>query len=162
MTIKTGESLPEGTLLKLGESGPAAVKVSELTKGRKVVLFGLPGAYTGVCTTAHVPSFIRSKAGFDAKGVDEIVCVSVNDPFVMDAWSKATGAGEAGLSFLGDASGEFVKALGLDFSAPPAGLFGRSKRFAMLVEDGVVKVLHVEESPGVCVVSAGESLLEDI
>ena len=127
-----------------------------------MVLFGLPGAYTGVCTTAHVPSFIRTKDAFAAKGVDEVICVSVNDPFVMGAWAKDTGADVAGLSMLGDAEGTFIKALGLDFTAPPAGLIGRSKRFALYAEDGVVKVLQVETSPGECTVSAGESLLEAI
>ena len=126
------------------------------------MLFGLPGAYTGVCTTAHVPSFIRTKDAFAAKGVDEVICVSVNDPFVMGAWAKDTGADVAGLSMLGDAEGTFIKALGLDFTAPPAGLIGRSKRFALYAEDGVVKVLQVETSPGECTISAGESLLEAI
>ena len=92
--------------------------------------------------------------------MDDVICVSVNDPFVMGAWAKDTGADVAGLSMLGDAEGAFIKALGLDFTAAPAGLFGRSKRFALYAEDGVVKVLQVEESPGNCTISAGESLLD--
>ncbi len=159
MTIKTGDSLPDATLVTMTAEGPAPVSIKDKTAGRKVVIFGLPGAYTGVCSTAHVPSFIRTKDQFAAKGVDEIICVSVNDPFVMGAWAKDTGADEAGLTFLGDAQSEFTKAIGMDFTAPPAGLIDRSKRYAMYVEDGVVKVLNLEESPGTCEISAGEGLL---
>lgn len=162
MPISVGQSLPEAQLLRMGDKGPEQVSVADLAKGRKLVIFGLPGAYTGTCTTAHVPSFMRAKGGFDAKGVDEIVCVSVNDPFVMKAWGEATGASAAGISFLGDAEGAFTKALGLDFSLPAAGLIGRSKRYALYAEDGVVKVLHLEENPGVCEVSGGEALLAAI
>ena len=97
MTISVGQSLPDANLLRMGEDGPEAVALSSKLKGRKVVVFGLPGAYTGVCTTAHVPSFIRNKAKFDAKGVDEIICISVNDPFVMKAWGESTGATAAGV-----------------------------------------------------------------
>ena len=160
--IKTGDTLPDATFQKLGADGPEGVKVSDLTKGRKVVLFGLPGAFTGTCTTAHVPSFIRTADQFKAKGVDEIVCVSVNDVFVMKAWGESTGAAAAGITMLGDAASEFTKAIGLDFDAPPAGLYGRSKRYSMYIEDGVVKNLNLEESPGVCDLSGGETLLEQI
>lgn len=162
MTISVGDKLPDATLLTLGEAGPASVSLSEKLAGRKVVIFGLPGAYTGTCSTAHVPSFIRTKDDFEAKGVDEIICVSVNDPFVMKAWSDATGATEAGLSFFGDASAEFTTAIGMDFTAPPAGLINRSKRYAMYVEDGEVKVFQAEENPGVCDISGGEALLASI
>ena len=96
--IATGDTLPDATLIQLGADGPEGVRVSEKTKGRKVVIFAVPGAYTGTCTTAHVPSFIRTKSQFDAKGVDEVICVAVNDPFVMGAWGEATGATEAGLN----------------------------------------------------------------
>lgn len=159
MTLTVGEKLPAATLLKIGANGPEAVDLAALTAGRKVVIFAVPGAYTGVCTTAHVPSFIRTKPQFDAKGVDEILCVSVNDPFVMKAWGEATGASAAGITLLADAEAAFTKAIGMAFSAPPVGLIDRSARYAMLVEDGVVKVLHREESPGVCELSAGEGLL---
>ncbi|WP_417250447.1 peroxiredoxin [Celeribacter sp.] len=162
MTITIGDTLPAGTVLTIGENGPEAVDLDTKFKGRKVALFGLPGAYTGTCTTAHLPSFIRTKGQFDAKGVDEVICISVNDPFVMDAWSKDTGAGDAGLTMLADAEGAFIKALGLDFTAPPAGLYGRSQRFALYAEDGVVKALNVEDNAGECTVSAGEALLDAI
>ena len=160
MTISVGDTLPDAELYVLGESGPETVKMSSLTAGRKVVVFGLPGAYTGTCSSAHVPSFMRTKAQFDDKGVAEIICVSVNDPFVMSAWGDATGATEAGLTFLGDALSTFTKEIGMDFDAPPAGLVARSKRYAMIVENGVVTALNVEDNPGVCETSAGEALLE--
>lgn len=162
MTISAGSTLPEASLLVFGANGPEKLDLADKVKGRKVVIFGLPGAYTGTCTTAHVPSFMRTKDGFAAKGVDEIICVSVNDPFVMKAWGESTGATEAGITFAGDADGSFTAALGLEFSAPAVGLIGRSKRYALYAEDGVVKVLHVEESPGVCEASGGESLLAAI
>ena len=162
MTISKGDTLPEATLVQLGEKGPEPVALADKTKGRKVVIFAVPGAFTPTCHSAHVPSFMRTKDAFADKGVDEIICVSVNDPFVMQAWGAATGAAEAGLTMLGDPESGFTRAIGMDFDAPPAGLLGRSKRYAMLVEDGVVKVLHLEESPGACEISAGESLLAAI
>lgn len=162
MTVSVGDRLPDVTLAYGGQNGPEQVRLGERLKGRKVVIFGLPGAYTGTCTTAHVPSFIRTKPGFDAKGVDEVICLSVNDPFVMKAWGEATGASAAGISMAGDVAAEFTKALGMNFTNAALGLFDRSKRYALYAEDGVVKVLHVEENPGVCDISGGESLLKAI
>ncbi|PTV95093.1 cytochrome c peroxidase [Rhodobacter aestuarii] len=162
MSITVGDKLPGATFLKMGAEGPEAVHLGDKMAGRKIVIFAVPGAFTGVCTTAHVPSFIRTKAAFDAKGVDEILCISVNDPFVMDAWGESTGATEAGITMLADAESAFTSAIEMDFTAPPAGLIKRSARYAMLVEDGVVKVLHREESPGTCEISAGESLLAEL
>ncbi len=160
--ISAGDALPDATLTRVGAEGPEQVRMSEKINGRKVVVFAVPGAFTPTCHSAHVPSFIRTKSQFSDKGVDEIICVSVNDPFVMKAWGEATGASEAGLTMLADASSEFTKAIGMDFDAPPAGLISRSKRYAMLVEDGKVSVLNIEESPGSCEISAGEGLLEAI
>lgn len=162
MTISTGDKLPEATLYRIGDNGPEAVSLGDLLSGRKIVLFGLPGAYTGTCTSAHVPSFIRTKSDFDGKGVDEIICVSVNDPFVMKAWSESTGAGAAGLTFLADPAAEFTKAIGMNFTAPPVGFYDRSKRFSLYAEDGVIKVLNAEDSPGTCEISAGETMLGQI
>ncbi|WP_170391446.1 peroxiredoxin [Ruegeria arenilitoris] len=160
--ISTGDTLPEATLIQMGADGPEEVRVSSKIKGRKVVIFAVPGAFTPTCHSAHVPSFMRTKDQFAAKGVDEIICVSVNDPFVMKAWGEATGATAAGLTMLADPASEFTKAIGMDFDAPPAGLIARSKRYAMLVEDGKVVALNLEESPGACEISAGEGLLEVI
>ncbi len=158
--ISVGDKLPEATLTRLGAEGPEQVQISDLTTGRTVVIFAVPGAYTPTCHSAHVPSFIRTKDQFAAKGVETIICVAVNDPFVMEAWGEATGAHAAGLSLLGDAECNFTQAIGMRFDAPPAGLVARSKRYAMIVENGVVKTLHVEENPGQCETSAGESLLD--
>ena len=160
MTISVGDTLPDATLSQMGADGPEQVQMSDKLAGRKVVIFAVPGAYTPTCHSAHVPSFVRTKADFDAKGVDEIICVSVNDPFVMKSWGEATGANAAGITMLGDASAEFTKAIGMDFTAPPAGLIDRSLRYAMVVEDGKVSVLQAEENPGVCDVSGGEALLK--
>jgi glutaredoxin/glutathione-dependent peroxiredoxin len=162
MTISTGDKLPDAMLVHLGPDGPEQVSVHQKAKGRRIVIFGLPGAFTGTCTTAHVPSFIRTRDGFAAKGVDEIICVSVNDPFVMKAWGEATGAEKAGITLLGDADASFTKAIGMEFSAPAVGLIDRSKRFALYAEDGVVKVLHLEENPGACDISGGEAMLAAI
>ncbi len=157
--IAAGARLPEAKLLKAGPNGPETVDLAAVLAGRKVVIFGLPGAYTGTCSTAHVPSFIRTAGAFAEKGVDEIICVSVNDPFVMKAWGEATGATAAGITFLADADGSFTRAVGLAFDAPAVGLYGRSKRYALLAEDGMVKVLNLEPNAGVCDISAGEGLL---
>lgn len=162
MTIKTGDTLPDATLLVMGDEGPQQVQLSDKLNGRKVVIFGLPGAYTGTCTTAHVPSFMVTYDAFMDKGVDEIICVSVNDPFVMKAWGDSTRAIETGITMLADAESAFTKAIGMNFSAGPVGFVDRSKRYAMLVEDGVVKILNEEEGPGVCEVSAGETLLAQL
>lgn len=159
MARNEGDRLPEGTLLELTQDGPSQVDLAQYAQGR-VAIFALPGAYTGTCSTQHVPSFIRTADQFRVKGVDRIVCISVNDPFVMGAWAKDTGADKAGLTFLADADGAFTQAMGMNFDAPPAGLFGRSKRYAMLVEDGTITALQVEELPGQCSISGGELLLE--
>ena len=158
--ISVGDKLPAATLTRIGENGPEQVEISDLAQGRKLAIFAVPGAFTPTCHSAHVPSFIRTKDQFAAKGVDEIICVSGNDPFVMKAWGEATGAAEAGISMLADAECAFTDAIGMRFDAPPAGLIGRSKRYAMIVEDGEVKILHLEESPSTCEVSAGEALLD--
>ena len=159
MAISVGDTLPEASFVRMGAEGPETVALGDLVKGRKVVIFAVPGAYTPTCHSAHVPSFIRTKDGFGEKGVDEIICVSVNDPFVMKQWGGDTGAADAGISMLADPESAFTTAIGMNFDAPPVGLMARSKRYAMLVEDGVVKVLNEEASPGECEISAGETLL---
>ena len=156
-TIKEGDALPAATLLKATDTGVEPVETASLT-GR-VAIFGLPGAFTGTCTNQHLPSFMRNVAGFRDKGVGRVICIAVNDPFVLQAWSEATGAAEAGVEILSDASGELTRALGLDFDLPAYGLVGRCKRFAMLVRDGRVEALNLEEKPGTCELTAGENLL---
>jgi glutaredoxin/glutathione-dependent peroxiredoxin len=158
MTLATGERLPEATLARMGANGPELVQLSDLLKGRKVVLFGLPGAYTGPCSTIHLPSFIRTAEAFKAHGVEEIICVAVNDPFVLKAWGDATGAAAAGITLLGDPDAALTKALGMEFTAPPLGLYDRSNRYALVIEDGVIQVANVDE-PATCKISVGEELL---
>ena len=160
MAITQGDKLPDAPLCRVGPNGPETVQMADLLRGRKVVIFGLPGAYTGTCDAAHLPSFMRTIEGFREKGVDEVICLSVNDPFVMAAWGAASGATKAGISMMGDSSAGFTKAVGMEFSAPPVGLYDRSKRYALMAQDGVVQVIHAESNPGECDISGGESLLE--
>ena len=162
MAISTGDTLPECSFVELGAEGPATVSGDELFKGRKVAVFAVPGAFTPTCNDAHMPSFVKNAEALKAKGVDEIACVSVNDPFVMNAWGESTGAKQAGIRMLADPEAKFAKALGLDFSAPPVGLIDRSKRYSMLVEGGVVKALNVEDNPGEATCSTGDSLLDQL
>lgn len=159
MPLSIGDRLPAAAFIEMTEGGPAEVALGDLLAGQKVVLFAVPGAYTGVCSTQHVPSFIRTAEGFAAKGVNAILCVAVNDPYVLRAWGEATGAGKAGIRMLADAEGAFTRAIGMAFDRPEGGLFGRSKRYALLAEDGVVRVLNVEASTRDCEISAGETLL---
>ncbi|QHQ36479.1 peroxiredoxin [Algicella marina] len=162
MTISVGDELPEATFIEIGPEGPKAVPLAEILGSGKTVIFGVPGAYTPTCSSAHMPSFIRTKKQLESKGVDSIACVSVNDPFVMKAWGESTGASEAGIRMLADPASDFAKALGLEFSAPPAGLLSRSRRFSLVAEGGKVTHLNIEESPGVCELSGGESLLDQL
>jgi len=158
MTITVGGTLPDAKLSRMGENGPETVSLSEQLKGRKVVVFALPGAFTGPCTTAHIPSFIRTADALRAKGVEAIVCIAVNDPFVLKAWGESTGATAAGITLLGDADGSFTRGLGMDFTAPHIGLIGRSNRYALMIEDGVITHANIDK-PGECNISTGEALL---
>lgn len=161
MTISEGSTLPDAVLLQFGADGPEPVSMAAKLAGRRVVIFGLPGAFTSTCTSAHVPSFIRTAQRLAAKGVDEIICVSVNDPHVMQAWGDSTGAAAAGITMLGDADASFTLAIGMEFTAAPAGFFNRSKRYALFAENGVVKVFHPEQGRG-CEISGGEAMLAAI
>lgn len=160
MALNVGDAVPAASLLQKTPDGPKAVDLAAKLKGRKVVIFGLPGAFTPTCDAAHLPSFIRTKAAFDDKGVDEIICVSVNDVHVMELWGRLSGAQEAGLTLLADSDSSFTRAIDMVYSNPAAGMLDRSKRYAMLVEDGKVTLFQAESAPGVCDVSAGESLLD--
>ncbi|WP_424933852.1 peroxiredoxin [Amaricoccus macauensis] len=161
MAIEVGDRLPESTFLVFGSEGPKEVPSGDVFSGRKVVVFAVPGAYTPTCTKEHVPSFVKAAEALSGKGVDEIVCISVNDPFVMSEWGESTGATSAGIRMLADPKGDFTSAIGLAFDAPPAGLFGRSKRYSMLVEDTVVSKLNIEPATA-CTISGGETILEQI
>jgi glutaredoxin/glutathione-dependent peroxiredoxin len=161
MAIKVGDRLPNATLRLVTDDGPKPVNTSEYFAGRKIVLFGLPGAFTPTCHKNHLPGFIVNEEAFKAKGVDAIAMTAVNDHFVLAAWSKATGA-DGKVNFLADGTADFAKAIGLDFDASAGGLGVRSKRYSMLIEDGVVKKLNVEEAPGKVDLSGAEHLLAEI
>jgi peroxiredoxin len=161
MTIKVGDSLPEATFRLITSDGPRPVTTAEFFKGKKIVLFGLPGAFTPTCHKNHLPGFLANEAAFKAKGVDAIAMTSVNDPHVLTAWAKASGT-EGKISFLSDGNGDFAKAAGLDFDASVGGMGTRSKRYSALVEDGVVKSLNIEESPGKADISGAENLLKQL
>lgn len=167
MTIKIGDHLPEGSLSEFVEVesegcsiGPNTFSVGDLVKGKKIAIFGLPGAYTPTCSAQHVPGYVKHADALKAKGVNEIWCVSVNDAFVMGAWGrdqKATGV----VRMMADGNAAFSKALGLDADFSKFGMGTRSQRYSMLVEDGVVKQLNVEQ-PGKFEVSNAETLLTQL
>lgn len=156
--IQVGDHLPQATFRVSGSEGPIARTTDDVFKGRRVVLVGVPGAFTPSCHRNHLPGFVTRKDEVLARGVDAIAVTSVNDVFVLDAWAKASGA--EGLEFLADGNADFAKALGLEMDGTGFGLGIRSKRYAMLVEDGVVKVLNVEETPSKAEISGAEALLK--
>lgn len=157
MTIKVGDRLPEETLTRITPEGPDAVATADYFKGRKVALFAVPGAFTPTCSARHLPGYIDKADEFAAKGVDEIACVAVNDPFVMGAWSKSSDA-DGKITMLSDGNGTFAKAIGLDFDGSKFGMGTRSQRYSMIVDDGVVKELNVE-APGEFKVSSADHML---
>ena len=146
MTIQVGDRLPAVNLKQLTADGIKDVPITELTKGKKVVLFAVPGAFTPTCSEKHLPGFVEQAEAIKAKGVDAILCVAVNDPFVLSAWEKARNVGGK-VNILSDGNAEFTRAIGLDLDASGFGLGTRSKRYAMVVEDGVVKALKIEDAP---------------
>ena len=160
MAISVGEKIPNVTLKTMADGKMKDVSTAELFGGKKVVLFAVPGAFTPTCSMQHLPGYIAKAADIKKKGVDTIACVSVNDAFVMDAWGKDKGAGSDVL-MLADGNGDFAKALGLDFDGSGIGFGVRSQRYAMVVEDGVVKSLHVEQ-PMKFEVSSAEAVLAEL
>ena len=160
MSLTVGNKLPVASLGRLGADGPEQVDLNAMIAGKKVVIFALPGAFTPTCSSAHMPSFIRTAGQLRDNGVDQIICISVNDIFVMKAWADATGATDADIHCLADGDSAFTVAIGMDYSAPETGMMSRSKRYAMIVEDGTITVLNVEEARGVCDISGGETILD--
>ena len=161
MTIKVGDRVPSGSFTVMTAEGPKPMTTDELFKGKKVVLFAVPGAFTPTCHKNHLPGFVKNAATIKGKGINTIAVTGVNDVFVFDAWKKATGAGGK-IEFLSDGNGEFAKALDLTLDASGAGLGTRSKRYAMLVENGVVKKLNIEDAPGKAETSGADSLLKQM
>ena len=157
--VKVGDKVPSATLRTMGPEGPKAITTEELfPKGKKVVAFALPGAFTPTCSAKHVPSYIQNYEALKGKGVDEIWCLSVNDAFVMGAWSRDQKAGGK-IRFMADGSADYTKKLGLELDLNARGMGTRSQRYSMLVDDGVVKTLNVE-APGKFEVSGGDTMLK--
>ena len=159
MTISVRDKLPDVKLVKATQDGPEAVQSAEYFAGKRVALFSVPGAFTPTCSAKHLPGFVEKASEIKAKGVDEIACTAVNDPFVMKAWGAASGS--ADVTMLADGNGDFAKALGLTMDGSGFGLGTRGQRFAMVVNDGVVEQLHVE-APGDFKVSSAEYVLEQL
>lgn len=161
MTIKVGDKIPDGALTQMTEKGPKPVTTADLFGGKKVVLFAVPGAFTPTCSNQHLPGFVEKADDLKAKGVDTIACVSVNDAFVMSAWGNDHDAGDKVL-MLADGSAAFTQALGLEFDLTKAGMGMRSQRYSLLVDDGVVTQLNIEEAPGGAVMSGAETMLGQV
>jgi peroxiredoxin len=160
MTIKVGDKLPEATFKVMKDGKPADMTIGELTKGKKVALFAVPGAFTPTCSARHLPGYTEKAADFRAKGVDTIACVAVNDVFVMNAWGKDQKVGDD-VVMLSDGNGDFARAIGLEMNASGFGMGSRSQRYSMIVEDGVVKQLNVEK-PGEFNVSSADYMMSQL
>jgi peroxiredoxin len=161
MTIKVGDRLPAATFRTMTPDGPAPKTTDDVFKGKRVVLFAVPGAFTPTCHKNHMPGFVKNADAIKAKGIDTIAVTAVNDVFVMDAWKKASGA-DGKVEILADGSGDFAKALDLSIDLSANGLGVRSKRYSMLVEDGVVKKLNVEDAPGKAEMSGADNLIKQL
>ena len=160
MTIKAGDKIPSVTLNVMTKDGPGGISTDEIFKGKKVAVFGVPGAFTRTCSSKHLPGFVNNAATLKKKGVDKIVCISVNDAFVMDAWGKAQNVGDK-VMMVADGSARFTKAAGLDVDMGDKGYGLRCRRFSMLVDDGVVKRLNIDE-PGTFEKTAAAVLLGEL
>jgi peroxiredoxin len=162
MAIKVGDRLPNVTFPVPGPDGPKPMTTDEIFKGKKVVLFAVPGAFTPTCHKNHLPGFVTNSAAIKAKGVDTIAVTAVNDPFVMGAWKKESGADGKIDLFLADGSANFAKAIGLTLDLGERGLGTRSQRYSMIVEDGVVKSINIEDAPGKADISGAENLMKQL
>ena len=160
MAIKIGDSMPAGTFGYMSKDGPQKLSTDQLFKGKTVVLFSVPGAFTPTCDAKHLPGFVQQAADIKAKGVDTIACMAVNEVFVMNAWGKSASVGDQVL-MLADGNGEYAKALGLELDATGFGMGLRGKRFSLVVKDGIVKQLNVE-GPGEFKVSSAEHVLTQL
>jgi len=160
MTIKVGDRMPEGTFGIMTKDGPGSLSAAELFRGKKVVLFAVPGAFTPTCSMNHLPGYVKHAADFKSKGVDTVACMAVNDAFVMDAWGKDKKVGDSVL-MLADGNAAYTRALGLELDASGFGMGTRSQRFAIVVHDGVVEQLHVE-APREFKVSSAEHVLKGV
>lgn len=160
MTIKVGEKIPSVTINTMTESGPGAVNTDEFFAGKTVAIFGVPGAFTPTCSAKHLPGFVANADALKAKGIDTIACISVNDPFVMGAWGKDQNVGDA-VTMLADGSAKFAAATGLELDLVERGLGVRCQRFSMVVEDGTVKAIHIDEA-GAFEKTSAEAMLGEL
>ena len=160
MTVKVGDKMPAGGFAVMTDEGPGGLSSDELFSGKKVVVFGVPGAFTPTCSAQHLPGFIEKAAEIKSKGVDTIACLSVNDVFVMDAWQKANSADD--IQMLADGNAEYTKALGLELDASGFGMGTRCQRFALVVDDGTVSQVHVEAAAADLKASSAESILANL
>ena len=158
MRINVGDHIPDADLYKLGAQGAETIKLHSLLAGKKIALFGVPGAYTPTCMNSHIPSFLHQYEGFMAKGYAQILCIAVNDVFVLDHWANSCGMKDK-ITLLSDGNAEFTKALGLELDARGMGLGIRSNRYAMLLDDGKITHLVVEENPTKVTITNGEKVL---
>jgi len=161
MTIQVGDKIPAATLKSVTPEGPKDITTDELFRGKKVVLFAVPGAFTPACSQRHLPGYVDKAAELKAKGIDQIACVAVNDVFVMNAWGKAQNVGDK-VMMLADGSGEFAKALGMELDMRARGLGVRSQRYSMLVDNGTVKSLNLEAQPGSVEASSADAMLKTL
>jgi glutaredoxin/glutathione-dependent peroxiredoxin len=160
MTIKAGDRMPSGTFKVMTPDGPQNLSTDQLFKGKTVVLFSVPGAFTPTCDAKHLPGFVEQAGQFRSRGVDTVACMAVNDVFVMNAWGKHSNVGDR-VTMLADGNGEYARALGLEMDATGYGMGTRGKRFAVVVKDGVAKSVHVE-APGEFKVSSAEEVLKQV
>ena len=160
MAIKVGDRMPKGQLTRMGANGPEPVSTDDLFKGKKVVLFSVPGAFTPTCSAKHLPGFVNNAEALKAKGVDTIACMAVNDVFVMNAWGKSSNA-DGKVEMLADGNGDYARALDLTMDASKFGMGTRGKRFSIIVDDGVVKEINIE-GPGEFSVSSAEAALKQL
>ncbi len=160
MSIKVGDKMPQGQFMHMGAKGPEPIATDELFKGKKVVLFSVPGAFTPTCSAKHLPGFVENSDALKKKGIDTIACMAVNDVFVMNAWGKS-GNADGKVVMLADGNGEYARALGLELDATKFGMGKRGQRFSIIVDDGVVKQLNVE-APGEFKVSSAETALSQL
>ncbi len=161
MTISVGDKLPEVTFMHMSDAGPAPLTTETLFAGKAVGLFALPGAFTPTCSNQHLPSYIQQAEALRAKGVDTLICLSVNDAFVMDAWGKQQNA-NGKIMMVADGNGDFTKAIGMEMDGTGFGMGKRSLRYSMIVRDGVVEVLNVEANPGEAQASGADNMLSQL
>ena len=161
MALSVGSPVPGVALMRMGKDGPQEVRLDALSAGKKLVVFAVPGAFTPTCSMKHLPGFLQHAAEFRAKGVDALACVSVNDAFVMSAWGEKLGVGDE-IQLLADGSGAFTEAMGMELDASAFGLGRRSQRYSMLLQDGIIRILNLEENASNAEASGAETLLRQL